>query len=73
MRTQDHHHAGIGLMTPAQIHFAQARAIHAARQTTLDTAFLSSPERFVRQRPKPPQIPTAVWINPPKKTVPNQA
>ena len=70
---EDHHHAGIGLMTPDQIHFGQARAIHAARQTALDAAFLSSPERFVRQRPKPPQIPTAVWINPPKKTVPNQA
>ena len=70
---QDHHHAGIGLMTPDQIHFGQADAIHAARQTALDAAFLSTPERFVRQRPKPPQIPTAVWINPPKKTEPAQA
>ena len=63
---QDHHHAGFGLMTPDQIHFGQADAIHAARQKTLDAAFLNTPERFVRQRPKPPQIPTAVWINPPK-------
>ena len=70
---QDHHHAGIGLMTPDQIHFGQADAIHAARQTALDAAFLSTPERFVRQRPKPPQIPTAVWINPPMKTEPAQA
>ena len=53
-------------MTPDQIHFGQAGAIHAARQTALDAAFLSTPERFVRH-PKPPQIPTAVWINPPKK------
>ena len=44
-----------------------------ARQTALDAAFLSTPERFVRKRPKPPQIPTAVWINPPKKTEPAQA
>ena len=70
---EDHHHAGIGLMTPDQIHFGQADAIHAARQTALDAAFLSTPERFVRQRPKPPQIPTAVWINPPKKTEPAKA
>ncbi len=70
---EDHHHAGIGLMTPDQIHFGQADAIHTARQTALDAAFLSTPERFVRQRPKPPQIPTAVWINPPKKTEPTQA
>jgi putative transposase len=70
---EDHHHAGIGLMTPDQIHFGQADAIYAARQATLDAAFLSTPERFVRQPPKPPQVPTAVWINPPKQTESNQA
>ena len=60
-------------MTPDQIHFGLAGAIHAARQIALDAAFLNSPERFVCQRPKPPKIPTAVWINPPKKTEPAQA
>ena len=60
-------------MTPGQIHFGQADAIHAARQTALDAAVLSTPERFVRQRPKPPQIPTAVCFNPPMKTEPAQA
>ena len=65
---QDHHHAGIGLMTPDQIHFGQADTICAARQTALDAALQSTPERFVRKRPKPPQIPTAAWINPPKNT-----
>ncbi|MAY89434.1 MAG: hypothetical protein CML02_22280 [Pseudooceanicola sp.] len=70
---QDHHHAGIGLMTPDQIHFGQAETVHAARQATLDAAFLSTPERFVHKPPKPPRIPTAVWINPPKPTEPNQA
>jgi len=70
---QGHHHAGIGLMTPDQIHFGQADTIPAARQTVLDAAFPSTPERFVRKRPKPPQIPTAVWINPPKQTEPAQA
>ncbi len=70
---QDHHHAGIGLMTPDQIHFGQADSIHAARQAALDAAFLSTPERFVHKRPKPPQIPTAVWINPPKQTEPVEA
>jgi hypothetical protein len=70
---EDHHHAGIGLRTPDQIHFGQASALHAACQTALDAACLSTPERFVHQHPKPPQIPTAVWINPPKKTEPAQA
>jgi putative transposase len=65
---EEHHYAGIGLMTPDQIHFGQAKAIYAARQDTLNTAFLNTPERFVRKTPKPPHIPTAVWINPPKQT-----
>ena len=60
-------------MTQDQIHFGQTGTIQKARQTALDAAFLSTPERFVRQRPKPPQIPTAVWINPPKNTEPAQA
>jgi putative transposase len=70
---EDHHHAGIGLMTPNQIHFGQADALYAARQVTLDMAFLTNPERFVRQPPKPPEVPTTVWINQPKKTEPSQA
>ena len=69
----DYHQAGIGLMTPDQIRFGQACTIDAARPIALDAAFLSTPERFVRQRPKPPQIPKAVWINPPKQTEPTQA
>lgn len=70
---QEHHHAGIGMMTPDQIHFGQAEAIHAARQATLDAAYRGTPERFVRKPPQPPKIPTAVWINPPKPTEGNQA
>jgi len=60
-------------MTPDQIHFGQADTIHAARQTALDAAFLSTPERFGGKGPKPPQIPRTVWINPPKQTEPTQA
>jgi hypothetical protein len=40
---------------------------------TLDAAFLNTPERFVHKPPKPPKIPTAVWINPPKQTEETQA
>lgn len=36
------------------------------RQSTLDTAYLRHPERFVRGAPKPPAVPTATWINKPK-------
>jgi putative transposase len=70
---QDHHHAGIGLMTPDQVHYGQADAIHAARQQTLDRACRDNPERFVNQPPKPPAKPTAAWINPPIRTADRQA
>jgi putative transposase len=62
---RDHHHAGLGLMTPDQVHYGQTDAIHSARQETLDQAFLRNPERFVRKKPNPPAKPTAAWINPP--------
>jgi hypothetical protein len=32
------------------------------------TEVLNTPERFVRKPPKPPHIPAAVWITPPKQT-----
>ena len=62
----DHHHSGLGLMTPDQVHYGQADDIHAARQRTLDIAFAAHPERFVRKAPVPAAPPSTVWINPPK-------
>jgi len=62
---QAHHHAGIGLMTPNQVHYGQADAPHAARQAILDQAFAANHERFVKKKPVPPAKPTAAWINPP--------
>lgn len=61
-----HSDAGIDLMTPDQVHYGQADAIHAARQVTLDAAFNKNPERFVRKEPRPPKKPIATWINPPQ-------
>ncbi len=61
---RDHHHAGIGLMTPDQVHYGQADAVHDARQKILDLAYVANPERFVKKSPNPPNKPTAVWINP---------
>ena len=49
---EDHHHAGIGLMTPDQVRYGQADAVHAARQQTLDLAFRINPERFVNKAPE---------------------
>ena len=52
---RDHHHAGIGLMTPDQVHYGQADAVHDARQEILDVAYAANPERFVKKSPKPPR------------------
>jgi putative transposase len=61
-----HRHSGIGLMTPAAVHFGQAPELHTARARVLDAAYERFPERFVRKPPVPPALPTAAWINKPK-------
>jgi len=60
-----HRHTGIGLMTPAAIHYGHAEQVHAARTSVLEAAFARNPERFVRKPPVPPELPTAAWINKP--------
>ena len=66
----EHHHSGIGLLTPATVHGGRATETIAARQQVLTAAYLAHPERFVRGAPTPPTLPTAVWINPPIAPVP---
>ena len=61
----EHYHSGIGLITPASLHYGQASEIAASRQSTLQLAYAAHPERFVNGIPKPPDLPSAVWINPP--------
>ena len=61
----EHYHSGIGLVTPSSLHYGQAAQVVVSRQATLQTAYALHPERFVHGRPKPPQLPSAVWINPP--------
>jgi putative transposase len=62
---QDHHHSGLGLLTPAMVHHGQAAGIIAHRQIVLDAAYTAHPERFVRKPPRPPELPSQVWINRP--------
>lgn len=64
----EHRHSGVGLMTPYAVHHGLAPRITAAREQTLLAAYACHPERFVRQRPRPPILPEAAWINPPTKT-----
>ena len=39
-----------------------------AAKPKLDSAYAAHPERFVRKPPRPPERPTASWINPPDDT-----
>jgi putative transposase len=64
----EHRHAGIGLLPPAVVHDGQAQAAYDARSLVLAAAHAAHPERFVRQAPRPPALPTAAWINPPRPT-----
>ena len=64
----EHRHAGIGLLAPEVVHYGQAHDAYDARARVLATAYAAHPERFVRQAPRPPQLPTAAWINPPQPT-----
>jgi len=63
-----HRHSGIGLMTPAAVHYGHAEQLHAARARVLQAAYQRYPERFVREPPAPPELPTAAWINKPADT-----
>ena len=62
----EHHHSGIGLLTPASVHAGRAQDVRNARSAVLRTAYEAHPERFVRKLPVPPSVPEAVWINKPR-------
>lgn len=64
-----HHHGGLGFMTPHDVHFGLAEAKLGARQQVLFDAYLRNPERFVKGPPSPPVVPKEVWINGPGKGV----
>jgi putative transposase len=65
---EHHRHCGIGLMTPATVHHGLAEQTHTQRAIVLDAAYATNPERFVRQAPRPPALPTSAWINKPANT-----
>ena len=61
-----HHHTGIGLHTPADVHYGLAEAATQRRVQTLTAARAATPNRFSNTvDPKILQLPDAAWINPP--------
>jgi putative transposase len=62
-----HRHAGIGLHTPASVHFGTAGEIREQRAITLNNAYQANPARFRHRQPEPPKLPTVAWINQPQR------
>ena len=65
-----HRHSNLGLMTPATVHWGLDDQLTVQRQQVLRAAYAAHPERFVKGMPIPPQVPDAVWINPPLPATP---
>ena len=71
---RERRHSGIGLMTPAAVHYGLAEQLTTARRQILLEAHRARPERFVRGMPQPPVLPPQAWINPPpEKTMRQEA
>jgi putative transposase len=73
MYNVEHHHSGLGLLTPHDVHYGLAEQRVGARATVLATAYADHPERFPAGLPQPPARPTEVWINPPKTRATEEA
>lgn len=63
---QEHHHTGLALLTPADVHFGRVTERLVTRDEALAAAHEAHPERFVHRLPRAARPPDAAWINPPK-------
>lgn len=61
----EHHHVGIGLLTPHMVHFGCADSIISARNDCMKQAYTENPERFVSGPPQKQMLHSEVWINEP--------
>jgi putative transposase len=62
----EHRHTGIGLHSPADVHYGLAAAKATDRAATLAVARAANPERFTSSTPpKILHLPDSAWINPP--------
>ena len=62
----EHHHSGLGFLTPHDVHYGLAEEKITKRAAVLRAAYEAHPERFPRGMPSPRKLPEAVWINKPK-------
>ncbi len=70
----EHRHTGIGLRTPADVHFGLATDKAAGRRAVLTDARARHPHRFGTTRaPKILDLPDTVWINRPAEDATQEA
>ena len=62
---EEHHHSGLALLTPSDVHHHRVDQRLEERQTVLQRAYALHPERFVRGAPTATRPPAEVWINKP--------
>ena len=55
-----HRHSGIGYHKPESVHYGLATAIREQHAAVLKAAYAAHQERFLRAKPQPPALPTAV-------------
>src|SRR5204862_1972642 len=66
----EHHHSGLGLLTPHDVHFGLAEQRVAERAGVLATAYAAHPERIPAGRPAPAAAPTRSGSIPPNRALP---
>jgi len=69
----EHHHSGLGYLTPYDVHYGLAQKRREQRAGVLKEAYERNPQRFVRGLPQPALLPTAAWINKPKEIPPPES
>ena len=60
-----HHHSGIAMFTPEQVHYREWEHLYDKRLIVLQNAYAENPHRFVNGMPKVQTVPESVWINKP--------
>lgn len=66
----EHHHSGLALLTPYDVHYGLTEVRLDARNAVLARAHVDHPERFPGGPPRAARPPVAVWINKPAATLP---
>lgn len=61
----EHHHEGIAMLTPADLHHGRADAVLERRHQVMLKAYAANPQRFVAGAPRRAVVPDAAWINQP--------